>query len=414
MSLTFEEKLKKYADLIVHVGLNLQPGQRLVIRNAAHEAAPLVRLIAASAYKRGARYVDVQWRDEQLILTRYKYAPRDSFDEFPDWIVDGVLQAIKRGDAVLSLAGGNPDLLKEQDPKLVSQSMKVVAQKMQPAMSLMMKDAVNWLVAGVSVSTWAAKVFPHLELQQAVSELWETIFALCRINHSNPVALWRQHVENLQNRSAYLNDKQYVALKYTGPGTNFTLGLPAGHIWKGARSVSRAGIEFVANLPTEEVFTLPRKDRADGVIAASKPLNHGGVLIENFSLTFANGRVVNVKAERGEETLKEIIATDEGAARLGEVALVPYSSPISQSNLLFYNTLFDENAASHLALGRAYRFTLQGGTAMSEEEFAAAGGNFSLKHVDFMIGSDKIDVDGLTADGNLEPVMRQGEWAFEI
>ena len=414
MSLTFEEKLQKYAELVVRVGLNLQSGQRLTIRRAPHEAAPLVNLIAANAYQAGARLVDVFWRDEALILTRFKHAPRDSFEEYPDWHTDALLQAVKRGDAMVSFSAGDPDLLKEQDPALISLAVKTKAKRMLPVMDYIMRDAVNWLVIALPTPAWAAKIFPDRNLEESIAALWETIFTLCRLDQADPVAAWQKHVQELQARSAYLNNKQYTALKYTGPGTDFTLGLPQGHIWKGAQSVSQAGISFVANLPTEEVFTLPHKDQADGVVTASRPLNHEGRLIENFSLTFEQGRVVEARAERGEAALKEIIATDEGAARLGEVALVPYSSLISQSGLLFYNTLFDENAASHLALGRAYRFTLQNGTTLSKEEFAAAGGNYSLKHVDFMIGSAQIDVDGITAAGNLEPVMRQGEWAFEV
>ena len=414
MSLTFEENLKKYADLIVHVGVNLQPGQRLTIRRAPHEAAPLVNLIAASAYKAGARLVDVFWRDEALILTRFKHAPRDSFAEYPDWQAGALLEAVKRGDAMISFSAEDPDLLKEQDPALVSLAVKTNARRMLPVMDHIMRDAVNWLVVALPTPAWAAKIFPNRNSEESIAALWETIFTLCRLDQADPVAAWQKHVQELQARSAYLNNKQYTALKYTGPGTDFRLGLPKGHIWKGAQSVSQAGIPFVANLPTEEVFTLPHKDQADGVVTASKPLNHEGRLIENFSLTFAQGRVVEARAERGEAALKEIIATDEGAARLGEAALVPHSSPISQSGLLFYNTLFDENASSHLALGRAYRFTLQNGTTMSTDEFAAAGGNYSLKHVDFMIGSAQTNVDGITADGRAEPVMRQGEWAFEV
>jgi aminopeptidase len=270
---------------------------------------------------------------------------------------------------MLSFSVDDPDLVKGQDPNLVSLVIKTKAKRLLPVMDHIMRDAVNWLVVAIPTPAWAAKIFPDRASEEGIAALWETIFTLCRIDQPDPVAAWHKHVQELQDRSVYLNNKQYLALKYTDPGTDFTIGLPKGHIWKGAQSVSQAGITFVANLPTEEVFTLPHKDRADGLVTASKALNHEGQLIENFSLTFANGRVVDVKAEHGEAALKDIIATDEGAARLGEVALVPYSSPISQSGLLFYNTLFDENASSHLALGRAYRFTLQGGTTMSNEKF---------------------------------------------
>jgi len=412
MPSTFEQKLEKYADLIVQVGLNLQPGQRLMMRRTPLEAAPLVRLIAAGAYKAGARLVDVLWRDEGLELARFEHAPRDSFEEFPTWVTDGLLEGVKRGDALLSFNADDPDLLKDQDPDLVSISVKTKEKYLLPVRNYTMRDAVNWLVIAIPTPAWTAKIFPDLSPEDGVAKLWDTIFAMCRLDQADPVAAWQKHIEELKARSAYLNSKQYTALKYTGPGTDFTLGLPKGHIWKGAQSLSEKGITFVANLPTEEVFTLPHKDQADGVVTASKPLNHEGTLIENFTLTFAKGRVIKATAERGDAALQNIIETDEGAGQLGEVALVPYSSPISKSGLLFYNTLFDENAASHLALGRAYRFTLQGGTTMSDDEFAAAGGNYSLTHNDFMIGSAQMNVDGVTVDGKLEPVMRDGEWAF--
>jgi aminopeptidase len=407
----FEQKLQNYADLVVKVGLNLQPGQRLMI-NAPLEGAPLTRQIAASAYKAGARLVDVLWADEELTRIRFQHAPRDSFAEFPHWRTDGLLEAAEQGDAFLSVHVYDPDLLADQDPDLVSITMRTYDEHMLPIRNYTMRDATNWTVIAIPIPSWAARIFPDLPPEEQMSRLWETVFAVCRLNKADPVVAWQEHVKELTARSDYLNHKQYTALKYTGPGTDFTLGLPKGHIWKGAQSFSETGITFTANIPTEEVFTMPHREKAEGVISASRPLNHEGFLIESFSLTFANGRVVKATADKGEAILQKIVETDEGAARLGEVALVPYSSPISQSGLLFYNILFDENAASHLALGRAYRFNLEEGKTMSEEAFAAAGGNYSLIHIDFMIGSDQLDVDGLADDGTTEPVMRGGEWAF--
>jgi aminopeptidase len=413
MALGFETNLRKYAELSVKIGANLQPGQRLLI-TASLDAAPLARLIAASAYQAGARLVEVLWNDEQLELIRFQHAPRDSFAETSRWQPNALLDYAQQSDALISIAGENPDLLKDQDPELIAISKKAVNITHEPFYDLLMRSGFNWLVVSSPVASWAAKVFPDTATDQQILRLWEMIFKVCRLDQADPIAAWERHIAQLTARSDYLTRKQYAALKYRAPGTDLTIGLPSRHCWKSARDTSASGISFVPNMPTEEVFTMPHKDRVSGVVASSKPLNYGGTLIEDFRLTFAEGRVVDIAAGSGEAVLRKLIETDEGAARLGEVALVPHSSPIAQSGLLFFNTLFDENAASHIALGRAYQFTLQGGTAMSEEEFAQAGGNNSLTHVDFMIGSDQMDIDGLTEDGAAEPVMRGGEWAFEV
>jgi aminopeptidase len=413
MSLEFEQNLSKYAELAVKIGVNVQAGQRVMITSSI-ENAPLVRLITASAYQAGARLVEVIWDDEQLELIRFQHAPRDSFEETSRWQPNALLDYAQQGDALISIAGNNPDLLKDQDPDLIASSKKAVGIAYEPFYDLLMRSGFNWLAVSAPVPSWAAKVFSDLAVEQQIPRLWDMIFKVCRLDAADPVAAWERHITQLTARSDYLNRKQYAALKYTGPGTELTIGLPKRHIWKSARDISVKGISFVPNMPTEEVFTLPHKDCVSGVVSSTKPLNYGGTLIENFRLTFAEGRVVDIDAEAGVDTLRKLIETDAGAARLGEVALVPHSSPIAQSGLLFYNTLFDENAASHIALGRAYQFTLEGGTAMSEEEFGRAGGNHSLTHVDFMIGSDKIDIDGLAEDGSAEPVMRAGEWAFGV
>jgi aminopeptidase len=409
MSLSFEKKLDNLAELAIKGAVGLQPGQRLLIR-APIESAPFVRILTEKAYQAGARLVDVLWNDDALTLARFKYAPRDSFEEFPLWRVNGMLDIVNNGDATLVITGGDPDLLKEQDPDLVAQAEKVFRTHALPVSQKIMSDAVNWLVIGQPVSAWAAKVFPDTPPDQQVTALWEAIFRICRADQPDPLAAWQQHLAQLAIKRDYLNQKQYSALRFSGPGTDLTVGLPENHIWNGGQKETVTGIPYVPNLPTEEVFTLPHKERVDGVVASTKPLTHNGVLIDNFSLTFKQGRVVDVTAQTGEPTLKRLIEMDEGAARLGEVALVPHSSPVSQSGLLFYNTLFDENAACHIALGRAYRFCLQDGPAMSNEDFTAAGGNSSLIHVDFMIGSATVNVDGITRDGTAEPLLRAGEW----
>jgi aminopeptidase len=280
-------------------------------------------------------------------------------------------------------------------------------------MTKITRNAVNWCVVAAAGPAWARKVFPDLPEEQAMENLWQAIFESTRTTQPDPIAAWEHHIRNLKRRSAYLQAKKYSALHYKAPGTDLTLGLPPGHIWRGAQGMAENGVVFTANIPTEEVFTLPDRHRAEGTVAATFPLSYGGSLIEGFSVTFENGRVVKVNAKKNEAILQKLIDTDEGSTRLGEVALVPASSPISRRGHLFYNTLYDENASCHIAIGRAYRFTLTGGEELSDEEFMAAGGNMSLNHVDFMIGSDKMDIDGIKDDGTREPVMRLGEWAFE-
>ena len=302
--------------------------------------------------------------------------------------------------------------MKGQDGDAIAASQKGAQMALKPFMGKIMKDAVNWCVVATATPAWAAKVFPDAPEGERVGRLWDAIFKAVRADREDAVATWQEHLAELEARRTYLNGRRYSALHYRAPGTDLLLGLADGHIWKGGATRNDAGTTFVANLPTEEVFTAPHRGRVEGTVSSSKPLSYGGQLIEDFSFTFRDGRVVEVRAAQGEDALKRLLETDEGAARLGEVALVPHSSPISQSGLLFYNTLFDENAASHLALGRAYRFCAEGGTTMSDDEAKAVGLNDSLTHVDFMIGSGEVEIAGVREDGREEPVMRAGEWAF--
>lgn len=411
-----DRRLQIYGELAVRVGLNLQPGQRLLIvgplanGGTSLDAAPLIRHIAASAYQAGARLVETIWGDEGLQLARFRHAPRDSFSEFSTWLSKALVEHVEGGHAVLSVYANDPGLLKDQPPELVGALDQAASRSVRPFREHISRNQTNWAVIAGAGSAWAARVFPSLPAEQQVSRLWDVIAQLCRLDRPDPVSAWQTHLEALAVRSAYLNGKQYTALRYTGPGTELAIGLPAGHVWVSGQSASRSGIVFTANLPTEEVFTIADKDRVDGIVRSSKPLSYGGTLIEGFSLRFEHGRVVGLTAERGEAVLQQLVDTDAGAGRLGEIALVPHSSPISQSGLLFYNTLFDENAASHVALGAAYKFTLRGGDAMSDEEFERAGGNRSAVHVDFMIGSAELDVDGVLTGGTVEALMRQGEW----
>src|SRR4051812_22284188 len=397
----FERRLEMYAELTVKVALNVQPGQRLMIigplanGGAALEAAPVIRKIAERAYDAGAAFVEAIYGDEALQLIRFDRAPRDSFGQYSAWLPQALQQHVAAGNAVLSVYANDPDLLKRQPPDLVSTVQEATARDVRPFREQISRNQTNWAVVAAASPGWAARVFPGLPGDQATQRLWDEIGRLCRLDTPDPMAAWETHLSGLERRAAHLNSRKYSALKYTGPGTDLTLGLPDGHIWVSGRTRSRGGIPFTANLPTEEVFSMAHKDRVDGWVRSSKPLSYGGTLINGFSLRFAGGEVVEMKAEQGEAVLKRLLESDNGARRLGEVALVPHSSPISQSGLLFFNTLFDENAASHVALGNAYKFTMQGSEAMTQDAFEQAGGNRSSIHVDFMIGSGELDIDGV-------------------
>jgi aminopeptidase len=417
MPADLEQRLRSYGELAVKVGLNLRAGQRLLIigplasGGVSLEAAPLVRHIVASAYQAGAAFVEVIWGDEALQLVRFRHAPRDSFGEFSSWLPKALFDHAEAGHAVLSVYANDPDQLKDQPAALVGAVQQAVSRAVRPFRELISRNWTNWTVVAAAGAGWAARVFPQLPREQQVPRLWDAIGALCRLDRPDPVVAWEEHLKALALRRDYLNAKRYAALKYVGPGTELTIGLPEGHLWASGRSESRSGIAFAPNLPTEEVFTMPRADRVDGTVRSTKPLSYGGTVIENFELTFAGGRVVRVAAERGQAVLQQLVDTDAGAARLGELALVPHGSPVAQSGLLFYNTLFDENAASHVALGSAYKFTMSGGENMDDDAFERAGGNRSAVHVDFMIGSSALDVDGELPGGTSEPLMRKGEWA---
>lgn len=411
----FETNLQRYAEVVIKIGINVQPGQRVLITPWV-ENADFVRVLTEQAYKAGASFVDVLWEDEQLRLTRFEHAPRDSFDLHSDWPSAAIIEAGKRGDAVIRMATPDPTLLLKQDPSLVNVFQKTQSQQLQPYLNLVRNRGINWAGIAVPTERWAANVLPDVPEGERIRKMWEIIFEMCRISTTDdPLAEWERHIANLAARSDYFNQKRYAALKLTAPGTDLWMGLPEGQKWLSARMKSKAGIPSVVNIPTEETFTAPHRMQVNGTVRATKPLNVRGMMfIDKFSLTFRDGRVVDAKAEVGEAHLHNLLETDQNARYLGEIALVPNSSPISQSGYLFLNTLYDENASCHIALGSAYRFSFESGEEMSAEEFEAAGGNSSMTHTDFMIGSEHMDIDGITASGKVEPVMRSGEWAFEV
>ncbi len=408
--LTHEQKLDRLAEVAIRAGLGLERGQELVM-TASLDALPLVRRITEHAYRAGASLVTTLFSDDESTLMRYRFAPDESFDRAAAWLYDGMGAAFKSGAARLAVAGANPSLLSNEDPEKVGRANRAVSQAYRPALELITRHEINWTIVASATPAWAAAVFPDDAPETALEKLWNAIFKASRVDAEDPVATWKTHDATLHKRAEYLNNKRYAALQYRGPGTDFKLGLSDGHLWLGGGTTAGNGLYCIPNMPTEEVFTTPHKDRTDGVVTATKPLSHQGTMIEGIQVRFEKGRIVDAKATKGQEVLQKLLDTDEGARRLGEVALVPHSSPIASSGLLFLNTLFDENAACHIALGQAYSSCLKDGDKLTPEQLAARGANSSLIHVDWMIGSDKLDIDGITASGAAEPLMRQGEWA---
>lgn len=420
MDKDFEKLLDKYADLILLTGINLQEGQRLIVGSIGErarvpfEAAPLVRKITTNAYKMGASFVEVFWGDEQLKLIRCMHAKKDTLQEFPSWVAGAIEMSAKRGDALLLIRGANPDLFRDVNPELIGILQRTAAKELAHVIDFSRQNPSNWCLVNYATPVWAASVFPDLPIADAVATLWDYIIQFCRLDSPDPIEYWQAHNDDLDSRAQWLTHAQYKSLQIKSPETDLTMDLPNGHIWSGGRATLPNGVEYSPNIPTEEVCTLPDRKGVSGYLRATKPFTYGGIYIEEMRLEFESGRVVNATASEGEEMLKETLETDEGACRLGEVAMVPHSSLISQSQILFNNILFDENASVHLALGNAYRDFLTNGEGMDKDEFMAAGGNSSTIHLDFMIGSAEMDIDGITEDGSSRPLMRGGEWAFVV
>jgi aminopeptidase len=406
----FEKNLDRLAEVAVHIGLGLAPGQELVL-TATLDAVSLVRRITKHAYKSGASLVTTLISDEQSALLRFRYGSDAGFDKAPSWLYEGMAAAFRSGAARMAIAGSDPSLLSKEDPEKVGRANRATSKAYRPALELITRHEINWTIVPCATAAWAAAVFPGLPEDEALARLWKAIFAASRADQPDPVAAWKEHDASLHARADRLNQKRYSALHFRGPGTDIRVGLADGHLWLGGGTTAGNGRYCIPNIPTEEVFTTPHKDRVEGRVTSTKPLSYQGTMIEEISVQFRSGKIVEARAARGNEVLQKMIDTDEGARRLGEVALVPHSSPISASGLLFMNTLFDENAACHIALGQAYSTCLEGGDSLTPEQLAARGANDSLIHVDWMIGSNRIDVDGISATGDSEPVMRAGEWA---
>lgn len=407
---SFEILLEKYAELVIKVGVNIQPGQNLMI-TAPLETAPLTRLLVTKAYRAGAKYVHVDWEDEQLMRIRYEEASEESLNYYPKWLADMAEQFGDEGGAVMRIKVPDPELFKGIDSSKVSTAVKAAAKARQKHSAQTRNNQITWSLVKAPTRAWADKVFADLPEEKRIPAMWEAVFQMNRVYREDPVAAWREHIQELKLRQEQMNAKRYKKLHYRAPGTDLEVEMPEGYLWLGGGDTNASGTYFVANMPTEEIYTMPHRSGVNGIVTSTMPLNLNGQLVEGLKLTFRDGKVVDYDATSGREHMTHLLATDEGASHLGEVALVPHSSPISQLNRIFYNTGIDENASCHFALGSAYPVNIEGGTQLSNEELLARGANVSLTHVDFMIGSAELDIDGELPDGTIEPVFRKGNWA---
>ena len=407
-----EQKIDKLAELAVKTGVSLQKGQDLLLTSPI-EALPLVRKVVEHAYKAGANLVTPLFSDPEITVSRFKYASDQSFDKATNWLYNGMAEAFDNNTARLAIVGEDPLLLSGQDPSKVSRANKATSIAAKPAMERITRFDINWNLISWPGKAWARQMFPELDQENAQRKLADAIFTASRVNSSDPISEWKKHNINLRKWSDWLNSQNFYALSYKGPGTNLTVGLADDHEWMGGASMAQNGVICNPNIPSEEVFTTPHALRVDGEVCATKPLSHQGSLIENIKVKFEKGKIIEAHASKGEEVLLKVLDSDEGARRLGEVALVPDDSPISNTGLLFYNTLFDENAACHIALGQCYAKCFKG-DQLSKEEIASKGGNSSMIHIDWMIGSNKIDIDGVFKDGTKIPIFRQGNWARDF
>ena len=409
--MTFEEKLAQYAELAVKVGVNIQPGQYLLV-NTSVDALDFARVVVKKAYEAGAGRVHVQLTDDVFTRQFYENASEEEITNYPKWAALQRDELIEKKGALLWIDADNPDLLAGIDVERLTKQQKASGKALANYRAAAMKDDIAWSIVAVPSTAWAKKIFPELEAQQGVTALWNAIFATVRIGEGDAVDKWRKHITGLETRAAKLNEKHYKALHYTAPGTDLTIELAPEHLWLAASSKTPQDVTFVANMPTEEVYTLPNKTGVNGYVSNTKPLVYQGNIIDDFTLTFKDGKIIKAEAGIGNDLLQQLMSVDEGSRYLGEVALVPHESPISASGILFYNTLFDENASNHLAIGEAYPTCLAGGRDMTDAELAAAGANISITHEDFMVGSAEMNIDGILAAGTTEPIFYKGSWAF--
>ena len=409
----FEENLQKYARLLAAKGINVQPGD-WVKMTITVDQAPLARLVTKEAYALGAEKVIVKWADDEITKLNYIHQPLEVLTNIPEYeIQESEDHVLNHHVSRLSIVSSDPGLLNEVDPAKIAAFQNKAGKAFSAQRIATQNNDLKWTVAAAAGAGWAAKVFPDLKTtEEQVDALWDQIFKTCRVYSDDPVATWDEHTKTLNEKAAILNEIQFDALHYTAAGTDLTLGLPKNHLWCSAEGENPKGEEFIANMPTEEVYTAPDTHRMDGVVRSTKPLSYAGTLIEGIEVHFKDGKIVDISAEKGDETIKKLVFDNEGGTGLGEIALVPDPSPISQSGITFFTTLYDENASNHLAIGAAYPTTIQGGTKMSQEELLKNGMNTSIVHVDFMIGSNKMNIDGIKQDGTIVPIFRNGDWAI--
>lgn len=407
-----DKVLEKYARLVIKTGVNIQPNQTLIITSPL-ECAPFARVIAEVAYQAGARDVVMNWKDELSSKIKFLHAADEIFDEFPEWQKEFYMSYARKGAAFVSIAASDPELLKEVDPDRVVRLQKASNTALKEYREHIMGNKNAWSIVSIPTLAWAKKVFPEASDEEAVDKLWTAILKAVRVDTADPVVAWQEHSRTLKQTMDKLNSHNFKMLHYKNSlGTDVKVELPDGHIWLGGPEHTTGGVEFVANMPTEEVFSMPKKTGVNGIVVSAKPLNYNGTIIDKFSLTFKDGRIVDCKAEAGYEVLKKLVETDEGSHYLGEVALVPHNSPISNSNILFYNTLFDENASCHFAIGKAYPICIKDGVTMDKEQLEQAGVNDSMVHVDFMIGTADLEINGITASGETVAVFKNGNLAL--
>ncbi|WP_026961356.1 aminopeptidase [Alicyclobacillus herbarius] len=411
------QQLRKYADLAVRVGVNLQPGQHLVIGYGIRQVLPehieFARLLTEAGYDAGAKFVHVEWGDEWWQRETIRRGSLETLEARARWQLQWIEQLAKEGAAYIAIPASNPNLFEGLDASRVTTANRAVASVFRPFNDKRTNDEYSWTLVSAPTQDWADVVYPELPREERLEALWRDILFCARASGDNPIADWQQHIENLKRRSQHLNNLGIRKLHYKAPGTDLTIRLHEKAYFTAALQHTPEGVAFVANMPTEEVYTAPQKDGVDGVVSSTMPLNHNGHLIDGIQLRFENGRIVEYKAKKGQEALRDIIEADEGSHYLGEVALVPVDSPISKLGRLFYNTLFDENASCHLAIGKAYPL-VEGGHSLTREQWAEYGLNESLMHVDFMIGSDQLDIDAETADGRTVPLFRGGRWTESV
>ena len=409
-----ERQIDKYVELVIQKGINIQKGQILVISSPV-EVYDFTRKLVKQAYELGASEVVVHWNDEVVGKYKYVYGAEDIFDTFPEWQKESMEYYRKKGAAFLSVYATDPDILKEVDKTRVARFQKAKSLALKEYYENVMGNSNQWCVISVPTQAWAKRVFPELSIEVAISEMWKLILKIVRADKENPILEWENHLNTLKARMDYLNKKRFTKLIYRNSlGTNLEIGLPEGHKWISGGEKSKAGVEFVANIPTEEIFTMPHREKVNGVVVSSKPLIYGGSVIDKFTLTFKDGEVINYSAEVGEEILGKLLSMDENSKYLGEVALVEYDSPISKSERVFYNTLFDENASCHLAFGGAYPVCLENSEGQSEEELKERGMNNSLTHEDFMIGTEDMEIIGIDSEGRETTIMKNGNFVFTL